>query len=157
MPRPRSWTDIRAALADDRGSAPLEFIFVGLLLLVPVVYLIVALGLIQEQSLGAESGARHIARAVATAEGTASADARARVVLDTVVAEYGLDEERVDVAVTCRDAVATCPAAGATVVVTVRTEVALPLVPPVLGLERIARVPLEASVAQKVSRFWRNG
>ena len=54
--------------ADDRGSAALEFILVGMLLLVPLVYLIVSLGLIQGQSLGAEAGARHIARALSTAE-----------------------------------------------------------------------------------------
>lgn len=157
MRRSSRWTDLRALLADDRGSAPLEFIFVGLLLLVPIVYLVVALGMIQGQILGAESGARHIARAVATAEDAASADARAAAVLHTVVTEYGMDPGAVSVDVTCRDTAGACPTAGATIVVTVRTEVALPLVPPVLGLDRIARVPIEASVAQKVSRFWEDG
>ena len=38
--------------------------------------------------------------------------------------------------------------------VTVRTAVALPLVPPVLGLEQIAAIPIEATGAHKVSRFW---
>lgn len=154
MHRRRVWTELRARLADDAGSAALEFIFVGLILLVPIVYLIVALGMIQGQSLGAESGARHIARAVATAGGADAADARASAILATVVSEYGLDPERVDVEVTCRDAADSCPAAGATVAVTLRTEVSLPLVPPVLGLDRLARIPIEASAAQKVSRFW---
>ena len=49
---------------NQRGSAALEFILVGMLLLVPLVYLVVSLGLIQGQSLGAEAGARHIARAL---------------------------------------------------------------------------------------------
>jgi Flp pilus assembly protein TadG len=148
---------VRANIADDSGSAAIEFIFVGLLLLVPIVYLVVALGMIQGQSLGVESGARHIARAVAASDGAASADARAAAILTTVVEEYGIDGERVDVEVTCRDAADACPAAGATIVVTLRTEVALPLVPPVLGLDRMAVVPVEASAAQKVSRFWREG
>ena len=47
-----------------------------------------------------------------------------------------------------------CPEAGATLVVTIRTTVALPLVPPVLGLDRLASIPVEASAVQKVSRFW---
>lgn len=139
---------------DDAGSAALEFILVGLLLLVPIVYLIVSLGLIQGQSLGVEAGARHIARAVSQAPDAASARDRADRVLSTVVEEYGIDPATVDFALTCRPAGATCPEAGATIVVTLRAQVALPLVPPVLGLEQLARIPIEASAAQKTSRFW---
>ena len=58
-------TDV-GARRPERGSAALEFILVGMLLLVPLVYLVVSLGLIQGQSLGAEAGARHIARALST-------------------------------------------------------------------------------------------
>lgn len=93
-------------------------------------------------------------RAVATAVDEADAEERADLVLDSVVREYGLDADAVDVVLECRPAGATCPAAGATLVVTLRTAVALPLVPPVLGLDRLASVPVEASAAQKVSRFW---
>lgn len=138
----------------EEGTAALEFILVGLLLLVPIVYLVVALGTIQGQSLGVEAGARHIARAVATAPDAATASARADRVLAAVADEYGLDPATVDVSVRCASAGAECPEAGATLVVTVAADVALPLVPPVLGLERIARVPVEATSAQKVSRTW---
>lgn len=147
---------MRQLAAADDGSAALEFIFVGLLLLVPVVYLVVALGSIQHQTLGAESGARHIARVVATAENVDDADRRAAAVLDNVSREYALDPEQLEIAVTCTGA-GDCPRAGATVLVTVRTRVALPLVPPVFGLERLASIPLEATSAQKVSRFWSDG
>lgn len=143
--------------ARDRGSAALEFILVGLLLLVPLVYLVVSLGLIQGQSLGAEAGARHVARAVATATDASSAGHRADAVLAAVVEEYGIDEAAVEVSLACLPAGASCPEPGATLVVTVATRVALPLVPPVLGLDRIASVPIEATAAQKVSRFWGTG
>ena len=138
----------------EAGSAALEFIMIGLLLLVPLVYLIVTLGAIQGQSLGAEAGARHIARAVSTATDAASADAAADRILRSVVDEYGLDEGAVQVSLRCEPVGAICPEAGATVIVTVRTVVPLPLVPPVLGLDRIASVPVEASAVQKVSIFW---
>ncbi|MDY0909360.1 TadE family protein [Microbacterium sp. CFBP9034] len=141
----------------ERGSAALEFILVGLLLLVPLVYLVVSLGLIQGQSLGAEAGARHIARAVATATDPADAQERADLVLESVVVEYGLDADAVTVSMSCRPAGAACPSAGATLVVTLRTTVALPLVPPVLGLDHLASIPVEASAAQRVSRFWGSG
>ena len=141
-------------MLDERGSAALEFILVGLLMLVPLVYLVVSLGLIQGQSLGAEAGARHIARAVATATDAASASQRADAIMNAVVTEYGLDPGSVRVSVACSPAGATCPEPGATLVITVASRVALPLVPPVLGLDRIASIPIEATAAQKVSRFW---
>lgn len=142
---------------DDEGSASLEFIFAGLLLLVPVVYLVLALGSIQGQTLGAESGARHIARAIATSEGHKDAAARADRILASVVEQYGLSAGEVSVSVECRNGVSPCPQAGATVVVSVSTRVALPLAPPVFGLDRLASVPVEATAVQKVSRFWGAG
>jgi Flp pilus assembly protein TadG len=136
----------------ERGSAALEFIMVGLLLLVPLVYLIVALGMIQGESLGAEAAARHIARAVSTATDTEEARERADAVLAAVSEEYGLED--VALSISCTPAGATCPRAGATLHVDVRLVVTLPLVPPVLDLDRVAAIPIEASAAHKVSRFW---
>ena len=72
----------------DEGSAALEFILVGLVLLVPIVYLIVALGLIQGQSLGVETGARQLARTIAESPDAATADARGKRVLDAIVEGY---------------------------------------------------------------------
>ncbi|TDN92555.1 TadE family protein [Microbacterium sp. BK668] len=147
-----------AAIDDpERGSAPLEFILVGLLLLVPLVYVVVALGLIQGHALGAEAGARHVARAISTAAGEADARERAQRTLAAVIDEYGLDEASVDLEMSCAPAGSACPQPGATLVVTLRTRVALPLVPPVLGLDDLASIPVEASAAQKVSRFWGAG
>lgn len=139
---------------DDEGSAALEFILVALVLLVPIVYLIVALGAIQGQALGVETGARQLARTIAESPDAATADARAARVRDAIVAEYGLDPAAVDVDVSCSGAAAECPDAGAVLTVTVTTSVPLPLVPPVLGLDQVARVPVQATSVQKVSRFW---
>lgn len=155
MPRSSRWTERRAD--GERGSAALEFILVGLLLLVPVIYLTVALGLIQGQSMGVESAARHVARAVAQSADGDGARASADRVLRSVIDEYDLDPAAVDLALSCRPQGAACPQSGATLIVTVRARVALPLVPPVLGLDRIASIPVESSAAQKVSRFWGAG
>ncbi|WES65104.1 hypothetical protein P0L94_03290 [Microbacter sp. GSS18] len=140
--------------ARDRGSAPIEFIFAGLVMLVPLVYLMVTLGAIQGQALGVETGARHMARAIATSADADDARARAAAVLGAVAREYGIDAEHVVVEMDCRPAAAVCPSAGRTLVVTVTGRVMLPLVPPVLGLERLASIPVEATAVQTVSRFW---
>jgi Flp pilus assembly protein TadG len=161
MPRssPSTETEPNEADRDDpeRGSAALEFIVVGMILLVSLVYLVVALGLIQGQALGVEAGARHIARVVSLSTDAASARGTAAGVLDSVVDEYGIDPDAVHLDLACLPAGAACPRAGATLVVTIRTTVALPLVPHVLGLDRLASIPVGASSAQKVSRFWGTG
>ena len=141
-------------VTNDDGSAALEFITVGVILLVPLVYLVIALGVIQEQTLGAEAAARHTARVISQATDADSAASRSDAVLAGVIAEYGLDADAVRVGMTCTPAGVECPSAGATVTVTVATRVSLPFVPPVFGLDRIASIPLEASAAQKVSRLW---
>ncbi|UJP10639.1 TadE family protein [Microbacterium sp. KUDC0406] len=146
MRRWRPWA------TDDEGSAALEFITAGILLLVPLVYLVIALGSVQEQTLGAEAAARHTARAIGQAPDSSAATARADAVLASVREEYGMDD--VDVALNCVPAGGPCPRAGATVVVTVSTRLTLPFMPPIAGLDEITAIPIEASAAQKTSRLW---
>ncbi|WP_431807568.1 TadE family protein [Microbacterium paraoxydans] len=139
---------------DDRGSSSLEFITAGVIMLVPVLYLVIVLGVIQEQTLGVEAAARHAARLIATAPSAEEAAARGDAVLSSIASQYGIDEDTVNLTVTCRPHGVSCPSAGATVVVTVDTTARLPFVPAVLGLDRAASVPVEAVSAQKVSRQW---
>lgn len=144
----------RAWARDETGSAALEFVTVGVILLVPLVYLVIVLGSIQEQSLGAEAAARHMARAIALAPDAETAEMRSEEVLRGVVEEYGIESDSVEVSLTCVPASAECPAAGATIVVTVEVTVRLPFVPSVLGIDRALAIPLEASATQKISRQW---
>ena len=147
----------RAWATNDEGSAALEFITVGVILLVPLVYLVIALGAIQEQTLGAEAAARHTARAIAIAPDAAAAAANGEAVLAGIIEEYGLDPEAVDVSLSCSPAGVDCPSAGATLIVTIAAQVRLPLVPPVFGLDRAASVTVQAEAVQKVSRLWGAG
>lgn len=142
---------------NDDGSAALEFITVGVILLVPLAYLVMTLGAVQENLLGAEAAARHTARVIGQADGADAAAANSDAVLASVIDEYGMDAANVDVAVSCTPAGVPCPSAGATVIVTVRTHVSLPFVPPIFGLDRASSIPLEAAAAQKVSRLWGTG
>ncbi|OCG75419.1 TadE family protein [Microbacterium sediminis] len=141
----------------ERGSASLEFMTVGVLMLVPIVYLVVTLGILQNHALGAEAAARFAARSIAQSDDAAEAAQRADAAIAGITEEYGIDADRTTVSMTCVPAGAECPAAGATVVVTVRSAVSLPFVPDVLGLDRLAVIPVEATSGQKVSRFWSAG
>ena len=73
-------------LREDGGSASLEFLTVGLLMLVPLIYVVVALGQIQHQALGAEAAARHVARAISLSSDAASAGSSAFEVQSAVMA-----------------------------------------------------------------------
>lgn len=144
-------------MRDDAGSSSLEFIAVGVIMLVPLLYLVIAVGSVQEQSLGVEAAARQAARAIASAPDLSTAAGRGERVLEEIVEEYGIDPGAVDVEVSCRPRPSPCPATGTTVVVTVSTRVPLPLVPGVLGLDQATSVPVEAVSVQKVSRRWGGG
>lgn len=126
-------------------------------MLVPLIYVVVALGQIQHQALGAEAAARHVARAISLSSDAASAGSSASEVLSAVMAAYDLDASATSLSISCVPASASCPTAGATVRVSVATRVSLPLAPPVLGLDQIASVPVEASAVQRMSRFWSGG
>lgn len=145
----------RPSVKDEEGSAALEFITVGVILLVPLVYLVVALGTIQEQTLGVEAAARHTARLLSLASDETADGSDATRILEGVAEQYGIDSADMTVSITCVPAGASCPSAGATVTVRVRTSVRLPLVPSVLGLDTSSSIPVEGVSVQKVSRAWR--
>ncbi|GAA2903928.1 hypothetical protein GCM10010455_30130 [Microbacterium esteraromaticum] len=144
-------------IGDERGSAALEFMVAGVLMLVPLAYLVLVLGAVQEQTLGAEAAARHTARVIGQAPDADTATERGDAVLAGIVREYGMDADAVGVRITCRPAARECPTAGATVIVTVRTQVSLPFLPPIFGLDELTAIPVEAQSAQKVSRQWGSG
>lgn len=156
-PSSRSRIEPHSLLDDESGNAALEFIVVGVLLLVPLVYLILTLGAVQEQSLGVEAAARHTARVIGQAPDAETAAARGEAVLASVIREYNMNEGTVEVGISCKPRGDGCPRPGATVIVTVYAEVSLPFMPSLLGLDRITAIPVEAKSAQKISRLWGDG
>jgi len=136
------------------GSASLEFVTAGLLLLVPLVYLALAIASIQGGALAVEGAARHAARVFVEAPDVASARARAAETVAVALADYGLPAHAAHVEILCRPAPADCLRRGGLVTVAVRSSVPLPLLPDVGGLDRGASLPVESAATQRVSRFW---
>jgi Flp pilus assembly protein TadG len=146
---------ITGALACESGTASLEFLSVGLLLLVPVVYLIVALSALQAGALAVEGAARQAARSFVLAATSAEGAARAERAVILTLADYGVDPATADIAVSCTPEFDSCLHRRSLVTVEVAIRVPLPLVPPVLELDVPLSIPMTATSTQLVSRFWR--
>lgn len=137
----------------DDGSAAVEVLVLGVLLLVPLVYLVLTLAALQGASFAAEGAARQVARSIALAatdaEGRRAAGAAATVAL----ADWHVDPSAADVEVRCAPDPGDCITARGTVDVQVRVAVTLPLLPPALGLGAPGAIPIEARSVQRVSMF----
>ncbi|WP_413319309.1 hypothetical protein AA0Z99_02975 [Agrococcus sp. 1P02AA] len=161
MHRSRRWGEqgggrrLVAALRDDHGSASLEFLSVGALLLVPLVYLVLTLGQVQHAVLGVEGGARHAARAIAQShshgDGLAAADRAIRVALTGA----GVASSDATVSIVCAPSPGDCTTPRGTVTVEIAVTVPLPLAPPLLDLDVGLGVPVSAVAMQPVSAFGR--
>lgn len=146
---------VDSVLREERGSASLEFLTVGMLLLVPIVYLVLALASIQGGALAVEGAARLAARIAVQTGDLAGAEAAVDRAVRVTLADYGVDADAASVVIDCESA--TCDAPGTRVRVSVEARVQLPLVPDVLELGLVGTVPVEASATQTVSRFAQAG
>ena len=150
MRRARPWTDRRA----DAGSASIEFLTVGLLLLVPLVYLVIALAAVQGAALGVEGAARQASRVFVQSTDDGAAMGAARDAVDVTLADYGLQPGDAHVHIACAPDPDRCLTRRGFVTVRIDATVALPLVPPALAARLPLSVPVEATATEQVSRFW---
>ena len=134
----------------DDGSASLEFITAGMLLLIPLVYLVVAVGAVQGATLATEGAARQAARVYVDSPDQGTAVKRAQQAIDFALADYGLNSKEADVTITCS---ASCLEPESLVSIGVGVKIAMPLVPAVLNLDQAAVVPVASQASQVVSRF----
>ena len=143
--------------ADDDGSASLEFVTAGLVLLLPLVYLVLAMASIQAGALAIEGAARQAARVFVQSGSIAEAQAGAASAVQFALADHGVDPATVRVEVACALRPTQCLTRRGLVTVTIQIAVPLPLAPPILNGGLPMSVPLTASATQQVSRFWGAG
>jgi Flp pilus assembly protein TadG len=122
----------RRRVRDEEGSALVEFTWLALILIVPLVWIVVSVFEVQRGSFAATAAARTAARAYALApddaRGRQRADAAVRQVLDS----QGTSGQAATVSVRCTTD-PDCHAPTSVITVTVRSGVALPLSPEILG------------------------
>lgn len=126
---------MRARVRDERGSALVEFTWLGILLLVPLVYLVVAVFDVQRGAYAVSAASRAAARAYSLAPDDTAGRARAAAAAHQALADQGLGDQSYRLEISCRPAGA-CLRPGGTVVVRLATQVTLPLLPDALGSNR---------------------
>lgn len=153
MRRSRRWTDVVHWAGRDEGSASIEFITVGILMLVPTVYLVLALSSIQSASFAVEGAVRQASRVFVQAETVAQAEDAASRAIAVTLADYGLDAADAHIVITCRPNPADCLTRRGFVTVTITTVAPLPFFPTVLEADIPPGVPIDAVATEQVSRF----
>lgn len=143
----------RRALGEEtseEGSAVVEFTFLALLLMVPLVYFIITVGQIQGGSFAVVGAADQAAKVFVAQPDARSAQAAAEQAALIALADFGHDAGEARVSTRC-DPI-DCQAAGTAVTVTVNLTVPLPFVPFNEDF-RLSASDVEASSTQLVGRF----
>lgn len=140
----------RRTRRDERGSAIVEFVFLCVVLLIPLVYLVLCLGRLQAGSYAVSAAAREAGRAFVTSEASDSATGRAESAAAIAFEDQGFGGDG-GIEVSCSATPCLTPEAS----VSVRAEVQVPL-PLVPGFARSVvplSIPVSSTVTVTVDRF----
>lgn len=142
----------RVKLSVDEGSASIEFIAAGVLLLVPMMYLVIALSVVQSAALAVEGASRHAVRVFVQASDEARAFTRVSRVVEFAKTDAKIGQP-MTTRVQCAPTPADCFRSGSRVTVSVSTRIPLPYVPDLFGLAHYAAIPISASSTEILSKF----
>jgi hypothetical protein len=137
----------------EQGSAAVEVLVLGVLLLVPLVYLVLTVAALQGAAFAAEGTARQVARSIALAASDAEGRSAAGAAASVALADWHVSPGAADIDVRCAPDPADCVTPRGTIDVRVRVAAALPLLPPALALHAPGTVPVDARSVQRVSMF----
>lgn len=145
--RTSSWWSRSSRPRSERGSAIVEFHALGLVLLIPLVYVLLAALDVQRATYGVTHAAREAGRVYVS-----GGDERAaRIAANVALTDQGVTPGDVAVSFAC---VATpCRSPGAEITVTVSTSVPLPFLPDMFADAARARIPVQAVHVGVVDRF----
>ncbi|MBP2413786.1 hypothetical protein JOF48_002585 [Arthrobacter stackebrandtii] len=141
--------EARGGAGGEEGSAIVEFIFLAVLLMVPVVYLILTVGQVQGGAYAVVGAADQAAKVFVLHEDGAAAEAAALDAMNLAVTDMGFDAAGAQLTISCS---ADCSTAGTIVTARVQLRVELPVVGSLPGVSATAAT-VESSASQKVGRF----
>ena len=134
--------------ANEDGSAAVEFVFLGVLLLIPLVYLILTAGQVQGAAYAMVGAAEHAAKVYAAASPGDGLESQARAAAELALTDFGFDADALELQITCSPE---CGAPGSTVTVTAAMSVPLPFAG-ALGVD-LAPVRVDSTSMQTVERY----
>jgi Flp pilus assembly protein TadG len=115
------------------GTALVEVTWLALLLLLPLVYLLVAVFDVQRASYGVSAASAAAARAYSLAPDEATGRTRAQQAAAVALRDQGVEPHEVRVDVTCSPVPGNCLAPGSVISVRLSHQVRVPLAPAALG------------------------
>ncbi len=135
----------------DEGNAIVEFVVLAMLLMLPLVYVLLAVFRVQTASYALSSAALEAGRVFATAPSVDVAGPQALAAARLVMADSGLSLRADQLEITCSSR--PCLRPGSRVVVVLTYQVGLPLVPRVLAGGAPASVRVTSRHLEVVDRF----
>lgn len=143
-------TRVRDRFADEGGTAVIEFVWLAVLLLVPLIYLVLCLARLQAGSYAVTQAARESARAFVTAEDDRAASSRSQAAADIAFEDQGFVGQG-GLSVSCTGT--PCLTPGESVTTEASVSVPLPLVPAFLGDSVPLEIPVSATQVAPVPTY----
>ncbi len=141
-----------ARTRSEKGSALVELTWLGVLLLVPLLWIVASVFQVQQGAFGVSGAARAAGRAYALAPNDALGRARAEQAARQALADQGLPDAPLTVTVRCTPYPHDCHQGTSVVTVRVATRVDLPLLPDALG-GRAPGFALDASHTVPIGQY----
>jgi Flp pilus assembly protein TadG len=117
----------------EQGTALVEVTWLGILLLVPLLWILLGVFEVQRGAFAVSSAARSAGRAYALAPNDQVGMQRAEAVARRALADQGVEDAGVRVTVTCTPYPSDCHSGTSVITVRVFSSVEVPLLPDVLG------------------------
>lgn len=143
-------SDWKERATDESGTAVIEFIWLAIVLLIPLIYLVLCLARLQAGSYAVAQAARESGRAFVTASEETDAQARAHAAAEIAFEDQGFAGTG-DLSVTCT--ATPCLTAGGSVLTEASVSVPLPLVPEFLRGSVPLQIPVSASQVAPVPKY----
>jgi Flp pilus assembly protein TadG len=119
--------------ADERGTALVEVTWLGILLLIPMLWIVLSVFEVQRGAFAVSGAARAAGRAYALAPSDAAGRQRAVAAASQALADQGLRGAPLEVRVSCTPYPSDCHSGTSVITVVVASRVELPLLPRLLG------------------------
>jgi Flp pilus assembly protein TadG len=140
----------RRCLRGDEGNAIVEFVYLAILMMIPLTYLLLTVFRVQGASYAVSSATREAGRVFVTSN-SGDAEARATLAASIVMADSGLELDDRQVSIEC--SARPCLTPGANVDVVIGYDVELPFLPRFLDGALPATIHVEGRHLEVVDRF----